>query len=215
MKYTKQDWINGKFAIIWRNTKSTQINDFINELIGSTGEIGGWYAYYAYDKDKGTIVSLDTTDLPIVDVEDIIEREIYSYKIKPEKEWTIPAIEKLVGSFKRGAVIYGGDFMPDSIIYDILVGKGLLEELCDSIYESEKRELTLGDKQQKVIVSRGSITYEGQNIPFNELLNLQKTITGNKVAGFDLKIETFALGCTTFTVKELEYIISIYNILNK
>ena len=87
-KYTKEDWINGKVALEWENDKAVKINKFFKECNYSNGYGTGNYKYYFCNSYiKGYFSVSDTTNLPIVKIDDIVMEEIYSIKdLKSRKD---------------------------------------------------------------------------------------------------------------------------------
>ena len=71
MKYTKQDWIDGKCAIKWEQEREQIINNLFYEVTKS--RVNGYFKYYYISKMFGDLSSCDyTPDLPIVTIDELL-----------------------------------------------------------------------------------------------------------------------------------------------
>lgn len=79
-KYTKEDWISGKCALEWENDKAVNINKFFKECNIENSEASGNFKYYYCNEPsfKGYYCSNNSTNLPIIKIDDIVMEEIYS-----------------------------------------------------------------------------------------------------------------------------------------
>lgn len=87
IKYTKEDWINGKVALEWENDKAEKINKFFKQCTKYNDKANGYNKYYVALRlsIKGAWSGRNSTDLPIVKIDDIIMEEEF---ILPSK-WAI------------------------------------------------------------------------------------------------------------------------------
>lgn len=99
-KYTKEDWINGKVALEWENDKAEKINKFFKECDNTNIIVLGKYKYYYCNSSwKGHYTCENTTNLPIVKIDDIMEEEF----VLPQ-EWLVKVTkenQKELTKFKK------------------------------------------------------------------------------------------------------------------
>ena len=117
-KYTKEDWINGKVALEWENNKAKKINKFFKECNKFNTEAKGTAKYYCTEKyQKGYYDCVNTTNLPIVKIDDIVMEEIYSIEdLKSRKDgkcWVVQIKNKEQYNFLL-------NYFPNMMSYDLI-----------------------------------------------------------------------------------------------
>lgn len=70
MKYTKQDWLDGKCAIKWEEKKIHKLNNFFEETIKR--EFNGMFDYYYMSEDRQIERCDETVHLPIVTIDELL-----------------------------------------------------------------------------------------------------------------------------------------------
>lgn len=89
MKFTKEDWIDAKFALEWEENKSSEINKFFKDCNSNNTEVKTRFKYYVATTSiingSGFYVGRSHTDLPIVKIDELIvnnTKHIIGYKLK-------------------------------------------------------------------------------------------------------------------------------------
>lgn len=89
-----------------------------------------------------------------------------------------------------------------------------------SVSNFKKKEniktLTLGDKNIKVTISKGKIEAEGKEVNYTQLNNLIKNMNNSgNINSWVVSFPAVKIGCSVFTLAELEQVVETYNELNK
>lgn len=88
-------------------------------------------------------------------------------------------------------------------------------EWFEPIYEDEKIELKVGDKQQLVIIKKDQIIADAKNWRYADLLNLYTKLPHfSRISGYSIWIPNVKIGCLTITIEELEKILIEYCKIN-
>jgi len=93
MKYTKQDWIDGKCAIKWEDKKKSKINEFFQECTESNSKAEGMGVYYYSSNNKGYFSHSQTTTLPIVTIDELLNNKEMS-KVEAPKPFLVKGDSK-------------------------------------------------------------------------------------------------------------------------
>lgn len=85
-----------------------------------------------------------------------------------------------------------------------------------AVKAEECKTLILGDKKVEVKISKGKIEAINKNINIDEIKVIWNTMRGGRsIAGHAITTSSIKIGCTTFTLEEIEKVIETYNKLNK
>lgn len=126
-KYTKEDWINGKVALEWENNKAKKINKFFKECNKLNTEAKGTAKYYYCTEKykKGYYDCANTTNLPIVKIDDIVMEEIYSIEdLKSRKDgkcWVVQIKNREQYNFLL-------NYFPNMMSYDLIYDGYLVDK---------------------------------------------------------------------------------------
>lgn len=74
-KYTQQDWIDGKCALVWDSKYSKEINDFFQSLNAGNSTAYGILKYYISTTNSGYFSNSSETHLPKIDAKELLNLE--------------------------------------------------------------------------------------------------------------------------------------------
>lgn len=150
--------------------------------------------------------------------------KLIGYKFKPEFKRLEQSVANMLAittaSWERNLSLDGWAFMPNSQNAIDLREAGVLDVWFDKVYEEDKPktiEFQMGDPLQKIVVSKDSITGDGKTINI-EVLNKLKGVMkpdNNFGAKWDVIFPNVKLGCTTFTMDEVDQVLKAHRNLNR
>jgi len=88
--------------------------------------------------------------------------------------------------------------------------KATEKEIADRL----SKTLILGSTKIEIVISKSLIKADGKSFNISDLINLTTNMKGYDSMGYYLKFSNVTIGCCTFTLQELESIITEYNKLN-
>lgn len=86
----------------------------------------------------------------------------------------------------------------------------------DVVKLPQSKTLTLGSSNIEIKISKGKIEAAGRNVDINRLTELISIMKGKgTISAWSIQYPITKIGCSTFTLAELEQIVETYNELNK
>lgn len=224
-KYTKEDWISGKCALEWENDKAVNINKFFKECNIENSEASGNFKYYYCNEPsfKGYYCSNNSTNLPIIKIDDIVtEKKIIGWKLKKDCEKYREACKKIKFAQNRinsdylegKSEIWVGKY--DTSLRECLEEAKVWDLWFEPVFEPEKpkeKNITLSNNKSVKIKKEG-LYVEDRLIFIYDIESLFKT---SKFANTEwiFQINNFDIGCyKNLNRKDLENIIEAYKSLN-
>lgn len=213
-----------------KNDDSQKFKDTVIAYINENKTSGGTYEGNSLNSYYGLVKGISNGDISgksfnnvILTLEEFItatNANLIGYKLKPDCDKYIPAIKLIASNYDKGYTPEW-DFADPSLTAGYLRDASVLDLWFDPVFEKiapKVVKLTLGDKGQELTISnKGSITSNNTTINIDQLKTLQNVMYGkisNKVGEWEIEFPQVKLGCTIFTLVELDKVIEEYNKLN-
>jgi hypothetical protein len=119
-QYTKQDWLDGKVAIIWEASKSKEINEFMSGP-DHKGGIQGFWKYYI--NKNGSPSGYDTTKLPKLTIDQLLGMKTHKITLNDFSKHLPLACDKwkskLLTKYGEKSLLQGYALIEESDINDM------------------------------------------------------------------------------------------------
>jgi hypothetical protein len=192
------------------------------EKEGDLGIFGGVSPGDVYGNRVGTLITFEQFEKYILNNKTNMKKEIIGYKSPIQ-----------ICSHSRGTlyIVYHGNeslYIPEPTKNETYkayysVPKEIAETWEPVYKEDQTKTLVLGTGRIKVVIGKGVVVVDGENvIVYKDLLNVYRIMTDNntQITGSETSYTVsfpkgVKIGCSEFEISEIEQIINTYNELNK
>lgn len=131
-------------------------------------------------------------------------KKILFYKLS-KKEYLAPA-RLLAGSETDLEYL-----PPDSLSIYNLRKAGVLDKWFEKVYEESEKTLILGSSKLTVKITKDGATIDKKLYKFNDLTFLKSSLMSVLILGDKVSVKTFKVGCSNFSMNELDEVIKTCN----
>lgn len=163
-----------------------------------------WNKDSAYGDWKGSEISTEKF-LKITKPKVVLEaKKILYYKLS-KKEYLAPA-RLLAGSDSDLEYL-----RPDSLCIYNLRKADVLDKWFEKVFEESEKTLIIGSSKLTVKITKDGATIDKKLYKFNDLTFLKSSLMSVLILGDKVSVKTFKVGCSNFSMNELDEVIKTCN----